>query len=361
MRKKKTWLYLCVVILLIAISGVLYIQSQPGKAQKPAASPASSALKFKAAKENLSNVIEVKGKSSYIKETIVYAPFSANVAEWKVNDGAQVNKGNPLFKLDDKALRDDIAQMTANMRKTELDKKLRDAQQAAETKVGATIAASESEALQRMAKETSKSVQDELEQINRTLATAQLDTKRTKIAQAETFAEETGIFLLAGATKPQKVAEGEAVGKIVDVSGLQMKTSVGEYDVFRIQPGMPVQITVDALKQTKLTGKVESVSKFPKATGTNDTGPAQFEVVVSLDAHPNLVAGLSLTAAIETDNKKDVLTISTIAVQRDKDGYYVMLETAQGAEKRNIKVGLETADKTEVLEGLQEGDTVVLQ
>jgi macrolide-specific efflux system membrane fusion protein len=56
-----------------------------------------------------------------------------------------------------------------------------------------------------------------------------------------------------------------------------------------------------------------------------------------------------------------VLTVSTIAVQRDKDGYYVILETPQGVVKRPIKVGLETADKTEVLEGLHEGDTVVQQ
>jgi macrolide-specific efflux system membrane fusion protein len=151
------------------------------------------------------------------------------------------------------------------------------------------------------------------------------------------------------------------VGKIVDISKLQMTTSVGEYDVFRIQPGMPAEVTIDALKQTKLTGKVEKVSKFPKAGNTAGAGTTQFEIVISLDTHDNLIAGLSLTASIQIDTKKNVLTVPTLAVQRDKEGYYVMLETDQGIQKRMIKVGLETADKTEVLEGLQSGDTVVLQ
>lgn len=360
MRKKKTWLYLTIAAVLFAVSSLLYLQSQP-RAPKQAANPTANALTFKVAKEDLANTIEVKGKSAYVKETTVYAPFSSDVKEWQVSDGAQVDKGAPLFRLDDKALRDDIAQQTAAIRKSDLEAQLKTAEQAAAAKAAETLPANEGEALQRLAKNASKGVQDELDQVNRSMLSTQLESKRAKLAEAETTAPEAGIFLLADGTKPQKVTEGQAVGKIVDVSRLQMTTSVGEYDVFRIQPGMPVQVTIDALKQTKLTGKVEKVSKFPKTAGTNNTGPAQFEVVISLDAHDNLVAGLSLTATIETDNKKDVLTVSTIAVQRDKDGYYVMLQTTQGVERRSIKVGLETADKTEVLEGLQEGDTVVLQ
>ncbi|PYI56403.1 efflux RND transporter periplasmic adaptor subunit [Paenibacillus flagellatus] len=361
MRKKKTWLYVAIAVVLFAVSSVLYLQSHPGApAPNKSSAAGNSAIKFKAVKENLANTVEVKGKSSYIKETIVYAPFSADVTAWSVNDGAQVKQGDPLFVLDGKELRDQIAAQSANVRKLELEAKLKAAEQASQVKSGETIAASESEALQRFAQTASRDVQSELDRLNRSVAATELEAKREKLAKAEATAPENGIFLFAGTPKPQKVKEGDAVGKIVDVSKLQMTASVGEYDVFRIRPGMPVQVTIDALKQTKLTGVVEKVSKFPKAAA-NETSAAQFEVVISIDAHESLIAGLGLTASIETDNKKDVLTVPTIAVQRDKEGYYVMLETAQGVEKRPIRVGLETADKTEVLEGLQEGDTIVLQ
>ncbi|MEF3307381.1 efflux RND transporter periplasmic adaptor subunit [Paenibacillus sp. GYB004] len=363
MRKKKTWLYIILAVLLVAVSGFLYTQSKP-KAPAPGAGASSgSALKFQAVKENLANTVEVKGKSSYVKETTVYAPFSADVTEWNVSDGAQLNKGDVMFKLDDKALRDEIGVLTANMRKQELEAKLRSAEQAAGAKITETIASNEAEALQRVAKNASKDVQEELERINRQIAGADLETKQSKLTQAVTTAPESGIFLAASGQKPQKLREGDVIGKIVDVSKIQMTTSVGEYDVFRIKPGMTVQVSIDALKEEKLAGKVEKVSKFPKpaASNSNDTAPAQFEIVISLDAHASLIAGLGLTAKIETDNKMGVLTVPTIAVQRDKDGSYVLLETAQGTEKRPIKVGLETADKTEVIEGLQEGDSVVLQ
>lgn len=359
MRKKKRWLYLILFVAVGAFSLFLYTQSR-AVPEKPTMPTASNALKFNVERETLSNTIEVKGKSAYVQETTVYAPFSADVAEWSVEDGAQIEKGAPLFKLDDKALRDDIAQQNASLRRTELEGKLREAEQAAASVSRETLALSESEALQKVTQSASRQVQEELDRLNRSTLTSQLETKRAKLAEAQQNAPESGIFLMAGTSLAKRVAEGEAVGKIVDVSRLQMTTYVGEYDVFRIQPGMTAQVTLDALRQTKLVGTVEKVSKFPKPT-TNDTGPAQFEVIIALTAHDNLVAGLSLTATIETDNKPDVLTVSTIAVQRDKDSYYVMLDTPEGPVKREVKVGLETAEKTEIVEGLQAGDVVVLQ
>lgn len=360
MKKKKTWLYITLGVLFIAVSGFLYIQSHPRKPAANMGSIPSNTLKFKAVKEDLSSSVEVKGKSSYVKETIVYAPFSAKVTQWNVSDGAQVNKGDSLFKLEDKALRSEIELHTAQMRKQELETKLKTAEQAAAAKVAATIGANESEALQLYAQTTSKEVQAELDRLNRSMSASELETKQTLLAKAEQTAPDSGIFLLTGGVKPQLLKDGEPVGRIVDVSRLQMTTSVGEYDVFRIQPGMPVGVSIDALKQTKLTGKVEKVAKFPKAS-SSETTAAQFEIVISLDSDASLIAGLGLTATIQTDTKKGVLTVPTITVQRDKEGSFVMLETDQGIQKRAIKVGLETADKTEVLEGLQVDDTVVLQ
>jgi macrolide-specific efflux system membrane fusion protein len=360
MRKKKMWLYISLGIVFVAVSSVLYIKSHPG-APSPGTNVAlGNTIQFKAANADLSSHVEVKGKSSYAQESIIYAPFSADVALWSANDGASVNKNDPLFKLDDKQIRNDIDLQTATIRRQELENKLKSAEQVSAAKVTNTLASNESEALQHHAQQASKEVQAELERLNRSLAATELEKKRALLDKADQRAPTAGILLLKDGIQPQTVREGEALGRIVDVSKLQMTTSVGEYDVFRIQPGMAAEVTIDALKQTKLTGKVEKVSKFPKAAG-NATGTTQFEIVISLDTHDQLIAGLSLTASIQIETKKNVLTVPTLAVQRDKDSYYVMLETEQGIQKRNIKVGLETADQTEVLEGLQGGDTVVLQ
>lgn len=360
MRMKKTWLYVSLGVLLIAVSGTLYILSHPGSNPPPMNAGPANVLQFQAAKENLANTLEVKGKSGYVKETTVYAPYTGDVVQWHVNDGDQVTKGQPLFVLDGNKLKQEIEQLQSDQKRRTLEAKLRTVEQAAASKGSVELAATEAEALQRTAQSAAQSIRNELQQLGSSTMETELKSKQAFLAKAEQTAPESGILLLADAQiqKPAAVQEGTAVGRIVDVTRLQMTASVGEYDVFRIQPGMPAMVTLDALKQTKLSGKVEKVSKFPK-TGT--TGTAQFEVVISLDAHENLIAGLSLTASIQTDNKQNVLTVPTIAVQRDKEGSYVMLETDQGIQKRSIQVGLETAEKTEVLQGLQEGDRIVLQ
>jgi multidrug efflux pump subunit AcrA (membrane-fusion protein) len=57
-----------------------------------------------------------------------------------------------------------------------------------------------------------------------------------------------------------------------------------------------------------------------------------------------------------------VLTVPTLAVQHDKDDDYVMVLSGFGAaERRTVKIGTETADKTEIVSGMNEGETVVLE
>ncbi len=74
------------------------------------------------------------------------------------------------------------------------------------------------------------------------------------------------------------------------------------------------------------------------------------------------VGSLTITGDIETSRKENVLALPSIAVMRDETSAYVMLDKGSGQyERRDIKTGLETTDKTEVLEGLKEGDTVALQ
>ncbi|GAA4862688.1 efflux RND transporter periplasmic adaptor subunit [Paenibacillus vulneris] len=365
--KKKTWISAIAGILVIGISGTLYIQSHKAPPQ-PAAGTAVSALSFKVTREDLTNSVEVKGKTSYQKETYVNAPFSADVKTWSVNDGAQVNKGDVMFQLDATSLNDEIATLQANMKKQELELQLAQFQKDLPNQ---TINAdaeglSEKDAKQRYADSKSKEVQEEITRLNLEHMKTQLKQKTDKLQSAQYTAPETGIFLFDSTKQPQSVKENERIGKIVDLTKLQLICYIGEYDLFHLKVGLPVEVRVDALKNTKLKGEISNISKFAKnnssSSDTVNTAAAQFEVVISLEPNEQLIADLSLTATIVTDKKPNALVVSTLAIQRDKDQYYVMLQNGQGAlEKREVKIGLETPDKTEIISGLNEGDTVVIQ
>ncbi|MFC5451739.1 efflux RND transporter periplasmic adaptor subunit [Paenibacillus aestuarii] len=367
MGKKKIWGLTATAVVICGISTLLYITSHPRQPRsgEAAGTAAGSLLQFKVTQEDVVNTIEVKGKSSYQKETRIYAPFTGEIKTWNVADGSQVKKGELMFQLDDTPLQSEIASLLNSLKKQQLETDLANFKAAGTTldpAAAGTGSVSEAEARQRFADSEGRKIQDQLNAVNNESLQLQLAKKQEKAGQAAFLAPEDGIFLFEDSSKiPQSVEESVRIGKIVDTTKLQLVCTIGEFDVFKIKPDMPVEVKVDALKQMKLQGKVEKVSKFAKSGTDQGTGAAQFEVTISLEPNEKLIAGLSLTGTIETEKKQGAVVVPTLAVMREKDAYYVMLQTAQGAERRDIEIGMETSEKTEVRKGLNVGDTVVLQ
>ncbi|TVX96634.1 efflux RND transporter periplasmic adaptor subunit [Cohnella terricola] len=360
MKKRIKWLVIGLV--LVGISYALYSISRPAKPMDPM--EASQAITFEVTTETLVNTIEVKGKSLYEQETFVYAPFSSKVMSWNVEDGQQVKKGDVLFKLDQTALQNEISQEEAALRKADLEANLK-AYMSELDEEGMTIGTTETERKRAHATKEIGRLTQELNDVTKSIQRKTLAEKQTLLGKSEYRSPAAGIFLYDTSSKrPQAVGDNQYIGKIVDLSKLQFIALVGEQDVFRIKPDMQVQVKMNAMKDLKLSGKVLRVSKFAK-TGTDQNNieqAAQFEVVIALEPNEYLIAGLSLNGQIETERKKDVTVVPTIAVMREKDSYYVMVDKGNGQfERRDIKIGMETPEKTEVLEGLKKGDTIVLQ
>ncbi|MBN2983384.1 efflux RND transporter periplasmic adaptor subunit [Cohnella algarum] len=357
MKKKSTWIIVLLLVLIALFTYLLYSMNRNAGQSAPSDGLDRNVIRLEATKETIANTIEVKGKSSYADETPVYAPFAAEVKEWNVQEGSQVEKGQVLFKLEDSALRDSIELAKANVRKQELDLKLgamrdRVEQDAADAKWGDPTVAFE-----QYAGEEQKAAEAELGGVQLDIARKELELNEEKLAKAQYIAPVGGIFLFSETKEPKMVDPAAAIGKIVDTTKLELIATVGEYEVFRIKEGMEAVIKAEALKRTELKGVVEHVSKFAK-TGTD---PAQFEVVISLEADPELIAGLTLTGTIQTDKKDEAIVVPTLAVMQENGDYFVYVERNGAIEKQPVEIGLETPDKTEILNGVSVGDVVVLQ
>ncbi len=217
---------------------------------------------------------------------------------------------------------------------------------------------------QLAAKEIAR-LEKELGEVKGSIQRKELEKKRLKLNDAQYRAPAEGIFLFESASKrPQALNDNQYIGKIVDLNKLQFIALVGEQDVFRIKPEMKVKVKITAMKDVPLTGTVLRVSKFAK-TGTDQESinqAAQFEVVISLEPSEYLIAGLSLNGDIETSRKENVLVLPSIAIMNDQNSSYVMVEKSPGQyERRDIKVGMDTGEKAEIVEGLKEGDVIALQ
>ncbi|ETT66073.1 MULTISPECIES: efflux RND transporter periplasmic adaptor subunit [Paenibacillus] len=362
MKRRIKWIVL--VLIIIAAGYFLYNKMYKPEAQLEPVEP-PQAITFEVTQETITNSIQVKGNSNYEKETLVYAPYASKVTKWKVENGGQVKKGDLLFTLDQEALKNEIATQEATIRKAKLEAELNEfvSQQDEEN---AALGATEAERIKALTAQEATRLGDELNQVNAEIQARELTEKKTKLKTALYYAPASGIFLFDSASEiPQTVTDNQYIGKIVDMNKLEFIALVGEQDVFRIKTGMKVDVKMTAIKDLKLSGEVTKVAKFAKtASGQNATTSSvpQFEVVITLQPDEHLIGGLSLNGEIETVRKENATVVSSIAVMHEGDLSYVMLDKGDGQyERKDIEVGLETTDKTEVLSGLKVGDVVVLQ
>lgn len=359
MKSKMKWIILGIVI--IAISFGLFRLGNPS--QPVMLGTDSEPIVFQATKGTISKTVEVKGKSLYEQEISVYAPYSSEVSEWNVEDGQQVEAGDVLFKLNQSTVQNEIEQMEAEMHKARLEAQLNEYLIQSDEDIK-SLEASELERKKFLVDREVSKLNKELREVTFGIQEKELRSKKEMLSSSTYRSPAKGIFLFDNPNKkPQTVGQNEYVGKIVDLSKLQFIALVGEQDIFRIKEGMSVNVRVNAKNDLLIEGKVQSVSKFAK-TGTDQNNlnqAAQFEVVIGLEANEYLIAGLSLNGAIETEKQENAIVVPSIAIAREKDKYFVMYDSGNGEyERKEVKIGLETPEQTEVLEGLKPGDQVVL-
>ena len=149
---------------------------------------------------------------------------------------------------------------------------------------------------------------------------------------------------------------------IGDTSQVYVKGKVDESDIGRVYLGQPARIKVESFKDKTFKGVVTKISPM----GVEKDNVTTFEVRVSID-NPGgeLKAEMTANAEIILDEHKNVLQIPEGSIIYDKDRKAsVQVPDAKGKDgqrKVDIAIGISNGAKTEVLNGLKEGDQVILQ
>lgn len=124
--------------------------------------------------------------------------------------------------------------------------------------------------------------------------------------------------------------------------------------VERVKIGDPVEIRIQALNK-KFSGKI---ARFTRKVNT-DTRTMEAEVDVP-NADLALTPGIYATAALRLDRREQVLTVPAEAIASHKTPTVFVLNQANELEERPVTLGLETADRLEIVNGVNENDMVML-
>lgn len=195
---------------------------------------------------------------------------------------------------------------------------------------------------------------------------AGVEEARIALAQAESQLGDALITApFAGTVLAVNVSTGEwaspgAPAVILGASEMILDVNVDEIDVAQLAEGQAAHLSFDALKGEEFGGSVTHIAP----SSTNVGGAVAYAVEISFDPEGRPVRlGMTADVDIVTDNAEGALVVPNRAIEADREAgrYYVTRQLADGTIQRlEVRIGLRDEAHTQILEGVEEGDHLIL-
>jgi HlyD family secretion protein len=156
-------------------------------------------------------------------------------------------------------------------------------------------------------------------------------------------------------------ANATLVMTLGDIAQVFVRGKVDEADIGRVRLGQQARIRVETFKDKSFNGRVTQISPM----GVEKDNVTNFEVRVSIDnPGKELKANMTANAEIVLEEHPDSLIVPEAAITYDaqKNAFVDLLTPGSktGRQKTQVKVGVGNGTKIQILEGLKQGDKVVL-
>jgi len=197
---------------------------------------------------------------------------------------------------------------------------------------------------------------------------ALLDAKE-KLVDYFMYAPFAGTIAKLNVKRSDAVTSGTLAATLITKQKIA-EISLNEVDVSKIKVGQKTTLTFDAVSGLSIAGSVAEVD----TVGTVSQGVVTYTVKIGFDTQDDRIKpGMSVSAAIITDVKQDVLIVPQSSVKSQGDTYYVEIFDSplasdgdiQGTtssvlpQRRIVGVGISNDTSSEIIFGLKEGDQVV--
>ena len=177
--------------------------------------------------------------------------------------------------------------------------------------------------------------------------------RRQEVDALKVRAGSGGVLQQVLVTEGQQVTPGFNIARVADPASLKAVLRVGETQIKDVRIGQPVVVDT---RNGLIQGQVSRID------------PAAREGTVEIDATligplpPGARPDLSVDGTIELERLKDVLKVGRPAFGQAQQtiGMFVLTPDGSEAERRTVKLGRNSVSTIEILEGLREGEQVII-
>lgn len=340
-------------------------------------------LTQKVGRTNISQTIESVGKV-YAKDQVdVGAQVSGQITKLYVDVGDKVKQGDLIAQIDKDKQQNDLditkAQLEsarANLESKKVALDIATKQYLREQKLYANKATS-LESLETL-KNNYFSLKANVAELNAsvvgleiTLKNAQKDLDYTTIT-----APMDGVIINVAVDEGQTVNANQNTPTIVRIANLdemEIRMEIAEADVNKIKIGTEVDFAVLSDPDKIYNAKISSIDPADTEVSDSSSSSNSFSSSSSSSSAiyyyakffvPNkdnfLRIGMSIQNEIVVASAKNVIAVPTYVIKNDKKGYFVEVLEDKEAVKKYVKLGLKDSLNTQILEGLDENEELIL-
>ena len=177
--------------------------------------------------------------------------------------------------------------------------------------------------------------------------------RRQQVDELKVRAGSSGVLQQVLVTEGQQVTPGTNLARVADPASLKAVLRVAETQISGVRIGQPVIVDT---RNGLIQGTVSRIDPAARE-GT-------FEIDASLigPLPPSARPDLSVDGTIELERLKDVLKVGRPAFGQAQQtiGMFVLSPDGTEAERRSVKLGRNSVSQIEILDGLKEGDRVII-
>jgi HlyD family secretion protein len=153
---------------------------------------------------------------------------------------------------------------------------------------------------------------------------------------------------------------GRTLIELPDLTFMDAKLQVHQADIGKLKPGQKAFITLPGRTAQRYEGRVSEIGSVAGSQNWRDP-VRRFDVKVQIaDRVEGLRAGVTVEVEVDLGEVRDVLFVPLQAISSSGNSFTVYLKDGGEVRRRRVKLGVANEQYVQVLDGLAEGDEILL-
>ncbi len=185
------------------------------------------------------------------------------------------------------------------------------------------------------------------------VASGGVEMRKASALRATLLAPFDGVVVRTFREPGDTVSVGSTVVRVVDTKTLIVRAWIDETALADLSDGLAVRVVL-AGRSEDFSGKISRIGQEV------DRSTHELIVEITLDKTPKTIAvGQRAEVFIEVERKQGVVTLPPAFLLRDDKGLHAFIDSDGKTKRVELKVGISSRHRVEVLSGLKVGDVVL--